>query len=176
MSLLAAACPAAAASGLAELPPALAALTLARKPLLEPLATYRDAKGKRHAFSELHGRYVLLNLWATWCASCAREMPALARLQSALPENRFRVIALAMSDGKPGAYEAIRRFLESHGGRKLGVAIGSDIAFEPKLHVLGLPTTILLDRNGQEIARAQGAMAWDKPDAISYFRKLLTAQ
>lgn len=173
-SFLAAACPVAAATLLAEPPPSLAALKPAPKPVPRVLPGYRDAQGRHHGLSELRGRYVLLNLWATWCASCAREMPALAHLQGALPKNRFRVIALAMSDGKLGADDAIRVFLKAHGGQELGVAIGADVAFEPKLHVLGLPTTILLDRDGHEIARAQGAAAWDKPDAIAYFRKLST--
>ena len=150
-------------------PPASLAPFAASKPLTVPQVAFNDAKGNRIALSQLKGRYVLLNLWAPWCAPCVRELPALARLQSAMPQDRFSVIAVDV--GRGTASDA-RSFLDAHGSKALATYIDSNLALLRAFGAFGLPLTILIDPKGREIGRALGAASWDSPEAIDYFRAL----
>ncbi len=150
-------------------PPAvLAKLRFAQKPGPIGAAAIADSSGHLHKLSEFRGRYVLLNLWATWCAPCVRELPALARLQSAVEPNRLAVIPVNV--GRSTAQETAA-FLKSHDAA-LPVYVDSSFAFLRAFRAYGLPVTILIDPRGREIARATGAVSWDAKDSIAYFRSL----
>jgi thiol-disulfide isomerase/thioredoxin len=147
----------------------LAPFTADASPLAVPQVAFSDAGGNRIALSQLRGRYVLLNLWAPWCAPCVRELPALARLQSSLPHDRFSVIAVDV--GRGTASEA-RSFLDAHGSKALATYVDSNLALLRAFGAFGLPLTILVDPRGREIGRALGAATWDSPEALDYFRAL----
>ncbi len=153
-------------------PPELAALAPAKTPLAEPEVAFSDALGNRHLLSAYRGRYVLLNLWATWCGPCVKELPALAKLQAAIPEREFTVVPVNV--GRSGAAETAQ-FLKEHGAANLPVNTDSSVALMQALHAYGLPATVLIDPQGREIARAEGPADWDAPASIAYFKALVHA-
>lgn len=131
-----------------------------------PAAAFFDAKGQRLSLAIFQGRYVLLNLWATWCGPCVRELPALAKLQHDVPT----LAIVAISEGRENAADTAR-FLKSHGAGGLRVFLDPDHAFLAALGVFGLPLSVLMDRKGIEQAKAVGPADWDDPDAIAYLRR-----
>lgn len=133
-----------------------------------PELALTDLDGRAVTGDVLAGRHVLLNLWATWCAPCVREMPALQRLQAALGGQGFRVVALSLDRG--GAAQ-VKPFLD-----RIGVG-GLDILLDPAgrsmqaLAVRGLPTTFLLDPQGRQIARFEGGAEWDHADMVAELKR-----
>src|SRR5690348_2327320 len=150
-------------------PASLAPFTAHATPLAVPQVAFSRGGGTRIALSQLKGRYVLLNLWAPWCAPCVRELPALAHLQSSIPSDRLSVIAVDVGRGTPSD---ARRFLDAHGSKALATYVDSNLALLRAFGALGLPLTILIDPNGREVGRALGAATWDSPEALDYFRAL----
>jgi thiol-disulfide isomerase/thioredoxin len=150
-------------------PASLAPFEADSTPVVVPQVAFSDAGGNRIALTQFKGRYILLNLWAPWCAPCVRELPALARLQSSLPGGRFSVIAVDV--GRGTASDA-RSFLDAHGSRALATYVDSNLALLRAFGAFGLPLTVLIDPKGREIGRALGAATWDSPEALDYFRAL----
>ena len=133
--------------------------------------SFADGKGQPLTLKSWHGRVVLLNLWATWCAPCRKEMPGLARLQKEMGSARFEVVALAVD--RAGA-EAAGKFLRSVAADDLALYIDPTARSGTALKAAGMPTTILIDAQGREIGRLTGAAEWDSPEAkrliASYLR------
>ncbi|HJW41441.1 MAG TPA: TlpA disulfide reductase family protein [Rhizomicrobium sp.] len=150
-------------------PAALAPYAADKAPLMVPQVAITDASGARLSLASFRGRYVLLNLWAPWCAPCVRELPALARLQGAVPKKGFSVVAVDV--GRGSAADA-RAFLDGHGAKALDTYVDSDIALIRAFGVYGLPLSVLIDPKGREIGRAVGPAQWDSRDAITYFADL----
>ena len=150
-------------------PQTIAKLQPAEKPKPIPTVAFNDAAGARHTLAEFKGRYVLLNLWATWCAPCVHELPALAGLQAAVPKDRLLIVAVDV--GRGTAADAAM-FLKAHHAGALPVYVDSDIAFIRVFGAFSLPLSILIDPQGHEVARAMGPGEWDSPDAVEYFKNL----
>jgi len=150
-------------------PAALAPFAAARTPAAVPQVAFSDAAGARQSLAAFKGRYVLLNLWATWCAPCVKELPALAKLKSAFPKGQLSVVAVDV--GRGTSAEA-RGFLDAHGAKALDAYVDSNIALLHAFGAYGLPLTVLIDPKGREIGRAIGPAQWDAPEAIAYFRTL----
>ncbi|MGH6828722.1 MAG: TlpA family protein disulfide reductase [Rhizomicrobium sp.] len=142
-------------------------LALQAKPVMAPLTAFADASGGQHSLAEFKGHYVLLNLWATWCAPCVAELPALAKLRNAVPA--LKVVAVDVGHDKSDVAAA---FLERHHVGELGTYVDSDLALLHAFGAYGLPTTILIDPQGREIAEAEGPGEWAKPQAVAYFKAL----
>lgn len=149
-----------------EPPPSLAVLILEKAPKPAPAVTFSDGKGGRHALDAFKGRYVLLNLWATWCAPCVAELPALARLQAHAPG--IRVLAINTDSQKVDA----AAFLKSHGAGSLPVFVDTEHMMMRSFVVPGLPTTILIDPDGKVVARAEGPAEWASREAVAYFKRI----
>jgi thiol-disulfide isomerase/thioredoxin len=132
--------------------------------------TFADATGQQLDLSKWKGRVVVLNLWATWCAPCRKEMPDLGKLQSALGGPDFEVVALSL-DRK--GLEASKAFLQDIGVTNLAIYIEPEGKSLAALQALGLPATILIDRNGQEAARLLGPADWASPEAQAMVKALL---
>lgn len=137
-----------------------------------PEMPFVDAAGGAHSLSEFRGRAVLLNFWATWCAPCVREMPALDRLQAALGGAEFTVLVVSIDRG--GAKVAVP-FLERLGVTRLVTHLDPKSELARAFGIAGLPTTILIDRAGREVGRVQGAAEWDAPEARDLIRHFMTA-
>jgi len=150
-------------------PPASLAPFAGKLPVTVPAIAFSDAAGMRKSLATFRGRYVLLNLWAPWCAPCVRELPALARLKAALPKGRFAVVAV---DVGRGTTADARSFLDAHGAKALDTYTDTNIALLRVFGAFGLPLTVLIDPQGREVGRAVGPAAWDSPDSVEYFKGL----
>jgi thiol-disulfide isomerase/thioredoxin len=142
------------------------------EPVALPEAVLLDEADGQHALSEHRGKYVLLNLWATWCAPCRQEMPTLDRLQADLGGDRFAVVTVATGRN---AVPAIQRFFADQSVTHLPIWRDPKQDFAHALGVLGLPATILIDPEGREIARMTGPAEWDGPDAKALLTALIAA-
>ena len=150
-------------------PPASLARLQPVAPTTLPEVAFSDANGARHTLSAFKGRYVLLNLWATWCAPCVRELPALAKLQSAMPPGGLTVVAVNVGRGSPAETLA---FLKAHNAASLTGYFDPDLGVMHVFGAFGLPLSVLFDRQGREVAHALGPAGWDDPAAIAYFKSL----
>jgi thiol-disulfide isomerase/thioredoxin len=108
------------------------------------------------------GKVVLLNLWATWCAPCRKEMPDLAKLQKLLGGADFEVVAI--SEDLKGA-EASAAFLKEAGVESLALYVDPKATALAAIQSVGLPTTLLIDRNGKEVGRLLGPADWASVEA-----------
>jgi thiol-disulfide isomerase/thioredoxin len=117
---------------------------------------------------DLLGKVVLLNFWATWCGPCKEEMPALQRLQQHFSSKPFAVVAVT-ADLQPAA---IRAFL-TQVGATFPNALDEHQDVSRAYWIRGLPTTVIIDRQGRVVGRAVGPRAWDGPDAAALIERLL---
>ncbi|MEP9354450.1 TlpA disulfide reductase family protein [Xanthobacter sp. KR7-65] len=144
----------------------LAALALASEPRRLPPLAFTDGAGKPVTLADFKGRVVLLNLWATWCVPCRKEMPALDHLQARLGGPDFEVVAINLDTRDP---EKPRAFLSEIGVSNLAFfADPATKTFQALRGVgrgFGLPTTILVDRDGCEMAYLAGPAEWGGADA-----------
>ncbi|MEN2977017.1 TlpA disulfide reductase family protein [Tistrella bauzanensis] len=132
------------------------------KPLPDLPMTRLD--GSPVGLDAYRGRVVLLNLWATWCAPCIEEMPALLRLQTSRGGPDFTVLAVAADQG--GA-AVVAPFLDRLQLTGLDVTIDKSMKTLGALQVAGLPTTLIIDRQGREVARLVGIAHWDEPEGVA---------
>ena len=149
-------------------------VTLARLSTFRPAPElhFRDVAGRRLTLMDFRGKVVLLNIWATWCLPCRREMPTLDRLQQVLGGAHFQVVALSIDTG--GAL-AIERYFESLGMHDLGVYVDSTMTAASALDITGTPTTFLIDASGREIGRHEGPAKWDSPGNEQFLRSFIAA-
>lgn len=134
------------------------------KPEPPALADFKfvDGSGKERSLGEWKGRVVLLNLWATWCAPCRKEMPDLDKLQAQIGSDKFEVVAISVDrSGVNGA----KKFLEQVGVTKLTLYADPTAKLAGELKVLGLPATLLIDAEGREIGRLLGPAEWASDEA-----------
>ncbi len=148
----------------------MAAFVKKSTPLSLPDITFKDADGKDVSLSSFKGKTVLLNLWATWCAPCREEMPALNRLQQALGSDKFEVVALSLD--RQGV-AATKKFLDEVKADALKLYIDSTAKQGLELKIVGMPTTILIDAEGKEIGRLAGPAEWDSADAKSLIKSAI---
>ena len=146
----------------------MAAFVHKKTPGQLPEITFNDASGKTLTLADFKGKVVLLNLWATWCAPCREEMPALDRLQKEMGGDSFEVVALSLD--RKGA-EASQKFLTETNATNLKLYIDSSAKQGTVLKIVGMPTTILIDKEGREVGRLAGPAEWDSEDA----KALITA-
>lgn len=139
------------------------------RPLLAD-AAFQDAEGKPLKLSDWKGRVALVNLWATWCAPCRKEMPDLAKLQKELGSDDFEVVAISVD--RKGA-EASAAFLKETGADSLRLYVEPTTAILNDIQALGLPATVLIDRQGREIGRLLGPADWASPEAIALVKAAL---
>jgi thiol-disulfide isomerase/thioredoxin len=137
------------------------------KPTAVPPLAFTDADGKALSLDSFKGKFVLLNLWATWCGPCVEEMPSLDRLQAKLGGNDFAVVALATD--KQGR-ALVEPFLAKLGVKNLTMYLDTSGGVNRALKTRGLPTTLLIDRDGKEIGRLEGAASWDSNAAAAFLR------
>ena len=135
-----------------------------------PEVQFVNGDGKPVTLKDWRGKVVLLNLWATWCAPCRAEMPALDRLESALGSDKFEVVALAVD--KSGL-EGARKFLDETKAGKLKAYADPTARQGNGLKVIGMPTSILIDADGREVGRLIGPAAWDSPEARRLIESVL---
>lgn len=149
----------------------VAALTMASKPLQMPDLAFVDGDGQSKKLSDWKGKTVLLNLWATWCVPCRKEMPALDRLQGKLGSDKFAVVAVNIDTRDA---EKPKAFLRDANLTRLGNFHDTKAKVFQDLKsiglALGMPTSVLIDGQGCEIGNMAGPAEWDSPDAIELIK------
>jgi thiol-disulfide isomerase/thioredoxin len=152
----------------------VAALTPARSPIPLTGIAFRDGDGKERTLGDWKGKTVLLNLWATWCVPCKKEMPALDELQKALGGSDFDVVAVNIDTRNP---EKAKAWLTDNGIASLGYYADNSARIFQELkekgRAFGMPTTILIDSNGCEVATLAGPAEWASADAKALIKAAL---
>lgn len=138
------------------------------RPLPEGLA-FTNAEGQPTTFDSLRGKALVVNFWATWCAPCVAEMPALDRLRAMVAGEGIEVLALSSDRGGRAQVEP---FYQRIGIRNLGIWLDPRGGTGRALGVRVLPTTILVDRGGMEVARLLGEAEWDQPPVVAAVRRV----
>ena len=145
----------------------VAALAVAHTPFRVPDLAFKDADGRERTLADWRGRTVLLNLWATWCVPCRREMPALDALQGDLGGPKFEVIAVNIDTRNP---EKPLAFLKEVGITHLAyyyddsAKVFEDLKEAGK--AFGMPTTVIVDPSGCEIGTMAGPAEWASDDGV----------
>jgi thiol-disulfide isomerase/thioredoxin len=156
----------------ADTPPALAGsykdFTVNAAPSPAPEVGF-TLDGKPVSLADFRGRIVLVNFWATWCGPCVAEMPSLDRLEAELGGRDFAVITVS-EDRNPAV---IAPFYEEHGLRSLKRYHDPSAALSRAFGIRGLPTSVLIDREGREIGRIEGPAEWDSAEALALIRHFI---
>jgi thiol-disulfide isomerase/thioredoxin len=132
-----------------------------------PNSTFLNAENKRTTVADLRGKTIVLNIWATWCAPCVKELPSLARLASKLPSTRFSVVAVSQDKG---GHAIVKSFLDRFGIQ------GPQVFFDPSGRLFrdfggrGMPTTFIIASDGTVISRLEGATEWDDEKVVNYLQ------
>ena len=151
-------------------PSILNRLKLTNSQPLAPQIAFVDASGRKLSLADFEGRYVLVNLWATWCGPCINELPELARLQQALPKDRFVVAPVDVLERVDAPH--LRDFLAMHAAAILPVYIDAERKTQQGFVANELPLTVLIDSYGHEIARAAGGQKWADPASIAWMKAI----
>ena len=172
----------AATPALALSPEAAARVAAARSGDMERLAVHDDPRGPYEAsfdgpegetgFDAWPGKVVLVNFWATWCPPCLKEMPSLDALSAAMESDEFEVVAISTDRGAP---DKPRGWLEDNGIETLEFFHDPSNRAARAAGLLGQPTTLILDREGREIARFQGEADWGGADAQALIEAVIAA-
>jgi thiol-disulfide isomerase/thioredoxin len=153
----------------AELADLATVLKPTNPPVAAPDIAFDAADGSRHHLKDFLGHGMVINLWATWCVPCVAEMPALARLSKTLAPDDIAVLPLSSDHGGARAVEA---FYQQHEITGLPVLLDPQSAAAHAFHARGIPTSLVIDKQGRERARLEGAADWSAPAAAALVRKL----
>jgi len=127
-----------------------------------------DLDGNRAKLSDLRGKVVFLNFWATWCPACRVEMPSMEELHQRLRERDFAMVAISMQEPAP----LVRDYFEKH-NLSFTALLDPDGQIGSRFGVVSIPTTYILNRQGGIIGKAVGAREWYSRDAVDLFEHLI---
>lgn len=143
-------------------------LALHDTPVALPDAVLLDATDAEHSLADYKGKWVVLNFWATWCAPCRHEMPSLDRLQAAMPE----IAVVPVATGR-NSVTGIEKFFTEAGVQSLPILRDPTSDLARGMAVIGLPVTVILNPEGEEVARLIGDTEWDSPSAKAIMAALV---
>ena len=152
-------------------PPRLGEFIPAVPPKPAPSFSFTDLGGNAVSLADFADKLVVLNLWATWCAPCLREMPSLDRMQARLGEN---VVVLAISEDRGGS-KAVEPFIDKLGLKSVKLYLDPKSGAERAFKVQGLPTSFVIDRRGNVLGRVEGAAEWDSTKLLDTLRSFLAS-
>ena len=138
-------------------------------PVPAPTISLVDLAGNTVSLSEFAGRFVLINLWATWCEPCLREMPSLERMQSRFGD---KITVLAISEDRGGS-KTVEPFINKLGLKSFKTYLDPKSDAGRAFKVVGLPTSFLIDREGRVLGRVEGAAEWDSPTLLGVLKSVL---
>ena len=135
-----------------------------------PAFTFTDQDGKTLSLADFKGKVVVLDVWATWCTPCRAEFPRFDRLQAALGEKGLAVVPVSVD---LGGRKPVDKFYDDLGVKALSKYLDPSNESAKALGLRGLPTTLIIDREGREIARIEGEAPWDSSETIARFEAML---
>jgi len=138
-------------------------------PAPAPAISFADLSGNPVSLSDFAGKIILVNLWATWCEPCVREMPSLERMQARLGD---KITVVAISEDHGGS-KAVEPFIGRLGLKSVKTYLDPKSAVERAFEVQGLPTSFLIDRKGRVLGRVEGAAEWDSPKLLETLESFL---
>lgn len=138
-------------------------------PPVQPVTEFVDGAGQTMKLSDFEGKYVLLNVWATWCAPCIIEMPSLNALAEEFNGNDFAVVTISMDNTD----EAIENFFAKNDLAALTRWRDPNLNLAPKLNAQGIPITVIYDPAGDEVMRISGEADWTSEEARGLIREIL---
>jgi thiol-disulfide isomerase/thioredoxin len=148
-------------------------IPLLAKPKNLPQIVFYDEANSPVTLDKWKGKVIVLNIWATWCPPCVKEMPTLDRLQKRLGGDFFQVVVLSLDEA---GIKVVKHFFDQTNVKNLDIYMDSNFKAASALNALGLPTTILIDLKGQELGRLVGPAEWDTPEIISFFKGIIADQ
>jgi thiol-disulfide isomerase/thioredoxin len=134
-----------------------------------PAVSFADLDGNTVSLSDFAGKIILVNLWATWCEPCVREMPSLERMQARLGD---KITVVAISEDRGGS-KVVAPFVGKLGLKSVRTFLDPKSAVERAFEVQGLPTSFLIDRKGRVLGRVEGAAEWDSPKLLETLEPFL---
>ncbi len=123
--------------------------------------------GKKERFTANRGKVILLNFWATWCYPCKKEMPDMQALMDELQGEPFRILAVNYGENS----EKVNRFIQKF-NYSFDVVMDTDKTISSRLKIKGLPTTVLIDKNGRILGKLVGPANWSKKAFLEFFKTL----
>lgn len=148
----------------------LQAIVPADEPSEIPAMDFFDAEGQKVSLSDYKGKGVILNFWATWCLPCIRELPELDTIKKDLAPYNIEVLTASTDRG---GVPVIKSFYEKIGIKNLAVLHDPKSASSRKLGIRGLPTTLIINSDGKEVARILGIHKYDSDESRAYFRQCI---
>jgi peroxiredoxin len=128
-----------------------------------------DLAGQKTRLSDLKGKVVLVNFWATWCPPCREEIPSMAVLNRLMAGKPFRMLAISIDQGGKGAVEAFFR----KSGTALPTLIDVDGTASRLYGTTGVPETFVIDRKGVIIKKVIGALNWSDPEVVRFLNEAM---
>ncbi|PJI86435.1 thiol-disulfide isomerase/thioredoxin [Yoonia maricola] len=135
--------------------------------------TFTGEDGQDMTLADYQGKHIVLNFWATWCAPCRHEMPHLSALQDAMGGDKMEVVTIATGRNP---LPAMQRFLDEIEVDNLPLHTDPRQSLARSLGVLGLPVTIIIDPDGNEIGRMQGDADWSSENAMAIMETLIESE
>lgn len=130
--------------------------------------TFSDSSGRRLTLEDFRGTFVLVNVWATWCPPCREEMASLNQLSALFANENIKIVPISID---ASGLLVARSFYKRLGLNNLSIYVDPSKGVMDALRITGIPTTLLIGRNGREIARMVGPAQWDAPDSV---KRILT--
>ncbi|OYV54687.1 MAG: hypothetical protein B7Z71_05210 [Acidocella sp. 21-58-7] len=141
-------------------------------PMAMPSLKFTTAAGKPITLKDFKGKFILLNIWATWCGPCREEMPTLDRLQAKLGSAHFQVVPLSVD---AGGLAAVQQFYQEIRIKHLGIYLNISGNAMDNLNLAGIPASYLINPEGLQIGSLAGAADWSSTSSITFFRKAVAA-
>ena len=147
-------------------------LTFHSAPIAGSDVAFMSEDGIEMTLADFNGKHIVLNFWATWCAPCRKEMPELSALQTDLGGEKFQVVTVATGRNP---LPAMQKFFDEIGIDNLPLHTDARQSFARSMGVLGLPVTLIMDPDGNEIARLQGDADWHSDSAVAIITTLIAS-
>jgi len=150
----------------------LSRLVVLSDPPAQPDTVFRTEAGEDITLESFRGKVVMVNIWATWCAPCVKEMPSLNRLEAELGSDQFEVVAITLDRN----VEDARAFYDEHELGHLKLYQERTLAIGGALGARGVPITVLYGVAGNELARVANGAEWDSPEALALVREVIASE
>lgn len=140
----------------------------AKTPAPAAATPFKDTSGAEKTLADFKGKTLVVNFWATWCAPCVKEMPTLEALQSKLGGSGVQVLAISQDRD---AEKVAKPFFEKNGWKNVTLLTEPKGRFYADAKLRGLPTTLIVDKEGREVARVEGEADWTSPEVEAAIKK-----